>query len=67
MVRNGRCGVSGEGIVRSKCGIVSWKYVKVGVDRLQTDMADVVCGQGLVRCKCGIVSWKYVTVGVGRL
>jgi hypothetical protein len=30
----GRCGVCGQGILRCKCGIVNWKYVKVGVGRL---------------------------------
>ena len=28
------CGVSGQGIVRCKCGIASWKYVTVSVGRL---------------------------------
>jgi len=35
--------VCGQGILRCKCRIVNWKYVKVGVGRLQFDMADVVC------------------------
>ena len=38
----GRCGVCGQGILRYKCRIVNWKYVRVGVGRLQFDMADVV-------------------------
>jgi len=32
-----------QGILRCKCRIVNWKYVTVGVGRLQFDMTDVLC------------------------
>jgi hypothetical protein len=34
IIRYGRFGVCGQGILRCKCGIVNWKYVTVGVGRL---------------------------------
>ena len=33
----------GQGILRNKCRIVNWIYVRVDVGRLQFDMADGLC------------------------
>jgi len=33
-------GLCGQGILRCKCGIVNWRYVRVGVGKLQYDIAD---------------------------
>ena len=35
--------VSGQWILRYKCRIVNWKYIKVGVGKLYFDIADGVC------------------------
>jgi hypothetical protein len=42
IVRYGRCGGCGKGIVRYKWRFVNWKYVRVRVGRLKLDMAYVL-------------------------